>query len=157
MLPMVQIKCVLCLNLPKCTMEIIQWHMASKTQNRIFPEQEKSSLEKALWHAGCRFTQTGTQKSSSPELFVLKAKCILASLHLHGVAVADIILLRWTITSHYILILFPTRITSHFFSLVSLVCGSSITITFWQMTAKYMFDLTECDSSIDNNQNKVLL
>lgn len=80
---------------------------------------------------------------------MLKAKSILASLHLHGEAVAAIILLRWTITPHYILILFPTRITSHFFSLISLVYGSSIPETFWQMTAKYMFDLSECDSNID--------
>lgn len=93
----------------------------------------------------------------SLELFVPKAKCTLASLHLYGEAVAAIILLRWTITPHYILILFPTRITSHFFSLVSLVYGSSISITFWQMTAKCMFDLTERDNSIDNAQNKVLL
>lgn len=80
---------------------------------------------------------------------MLKAKCILASLHLHGEAVAAIILLRWTITPHYILILFPTRITSHFFSLVSLVYGSSVPETFWQMTVKNMFDLSECDSNID--------
>lgn len=73
----------------------------------------------------------------------------MASLHLHGEAVAAIILLRWTITPHYILILFPTRITSHFVSLVSLVYGSSVPETFWQIAAKYMFDLSERDSNID--------
>lgn len=52
-------------------------------------------------------------------------------------------------TSTHIRSLFPTRITSHFFSLVSLVYGSSIPETFWQMTAKYMFDLSERDSNVD--------
>lgn len=87
---------------------------------------------------------------------MLKAMCILASLHLHGEVVAAIVLLRRTITPHYILILFPTRITSHLFSLVSLVYGSSIPEIFWQMTAKYMFDLSERDSNIDKKSAALL-
>lgn len=83
--------------------------------------------------AGCIFTPTGARKCSSLELSVLKAKCFLASSHLHGEAVAAIILLRWTITPHYILILFPAGIMSHSFSVVSLVYGSR------RQTVKYMF------------------
>lgn len=54
--------------------------------------------------------------------------------------------LFWTITPHYILILFPTMIMSHLFPSFLLVYASSVPETYWQMTVRRIFDLSKRDS-----------
>lgn len=55
-------------------------------------------------------------------------------------------MLFWTITPHYILILFPTMIMSHLFPSFLLVYASSVLQTHWQMTVRHIFDLSKHDS-----------